>query len=263
MSFLPAPLEPIRKSLLTRVSPVSRLAGGIVWLVAALVTVDPRVPAVLLGAGTLALLFLSGLPLSRLPARLAPLLLAAVGLAIVTVLFHASAGDPAANVVLEAGPVRITTTSLSAGLALGLRLAVVAVTSILVFAPSDATRFADSLTQQWHLPYRIAFGTLAALHITPQIGVDWAATGAVRRLRGIEPHGPIGWLRSFSGRLMTLLVSAIRRAGRMALAMDARGFDSGTRRSHFRPIHATLLDWAVLAVAVAVAAGALLVARLS
>jgi energy-coupling factor transport system permease protein len=262
MSFLPAPLEPTRRALLTRVSPASRLAAGLIWLVAALLTVDPRVPLVLLVAGTLALLLLSGLPVSRLPARLAPLLVAAAGLAVVTVLFHASSRDPAAVTVLDLGPLRITTAALSAGLALGLRLAVVAVTSVLVFAPSDPTRFADSLSQQLHVPDRIAYGTLAALHIAPRIGVDWAATGAVRRLRGIEPRGPIGWLRSIFGRLLTLLVSAIRRAGRMALAMDARGFDAGIPRSHFRPIRATPLDWLVIAVALVVAVLALLVSRL-
>jgi energy-coupling factor transport system permease protein len=262
MSFLPAPLEPIRQSLLTRVSPVSRLAAGLIWLVAALLTVDPRVPAALLVVGVLALLFFSGLPVSRLPARLAPLLLAAVGLGVVTVLFHASAGDPAARTVVELGPLRITTAALSAGLALALRLAVVAVTSVLVFAPSDPTRFADSLSQQLHVPDRVAYGTLAALHIAPRIGVDWAATGAVRRLRGIEPRGPIGWIRSMSGRLLTLLVSAIRRAGRMALAMDARGFDAGIPRSYYRPIRATPLDWAVIGAALVIAALALSLTRL-
>lgn len=262
MSFLPAPLEPVRPAFLTRVAPVSRLTAGVIWLLAALVTVDPLVPGTLLAAGVLALILLSGLPLSRLPARLAPLLLAAVGLAIITVLFHASAGDPSASVLVQLGPLRVTNAAATAGLALALRLAVVAVTSVLVFAPSDVTRLADSLTQQWRLPDRIAYGTLAAFHIAPQIAVDWSATGAVRRLRGIEPRGPVGRLRSASGRLLTLLVSAIRRAGRMALAMDARGFDSGRPRSRFRPIRMTPLDWLLIAGALAIAALALLLARL-
>jgi energy-coupling factor transport system permease protein len=261
VSFLPAPLEPVRAGFLTRVAPVSRLTAGAVWLVAALVTIDPLVPAVLLGAGGLALVFLSGLPLSRLPARLAPLFLAGAVLAAVTIVFHTSAGDPSARVVAELGPLRVTATAVSAGLALFLRLAVVAVTSVLVFAPSDATRLADSLTQQWHLPDRVAYGTLAALHIAPRIAVDWAATGAVRRLRGIEPRGPVGHIRSAGGRLLTLLVSAIRRAGRMALAMDARGFDAGTRRSRYRPVKVGPFDWLLLAGAVAIAAAALLVSR--
>jgi len=261
VSFLPAPLEPVRPAFLTRVAPVTRLAAGAIWLVAALLTVDPAVPAALLVAGLLALVLISGLPLGRLPARLAPLLIAAVGIAILTVLFHPSTGDPVARRLVEIGPLRITEAALSAGLALALRLAVVAVTSVLVFGPSDETRFADSLVQQWRLSDRVAYGSLAALRIAPQLAVDWSATGAVRRLRGIEPGGPIDRIRTLGGRILTLLVTSIRRAGRMALAMDARGFDSGVRRSRFRPIRIGQLDWLLIGCALLVAIAALLVGR--
>lgn len=262
MSFLPAPLEPVRPALLTRVTPVSRLVGGAVWLVAILLSVDPIVPATLLVVAVAALIGLSGLPMSRLPARLAPLLVAALGLAIITVLFHPSGGDLAVHELLRLGPLRITEPAVSAGLALALRLAVIAVTSVLVFAPSDPTRLADSLVQQWRLPDRVAYGTLAALRIAPQLAVDWSATGAVRRLRGLESRGPVGRVRVLAGRLMTLLVSAVRRAGRMALAMDARGFDSGRPRSRFRPIAVGQWDWLVIAGSIVSAALALLLGRL-
>lgn len=262
MSFLPAPLEPVRPGLLTRVTPVSRLIAGAVWLVAVLLTVDPVVPGALLVVALAALVWLSGLPLSRLPARLAPLLLVAVGLALLTLLVHPSGGDPAARELVRLGPLRIAEPGVSAGLALALRLAVIAVTSVLVFAPSDPTRLADSLVQQWHLPDRVAYGTLAALRIAPQLAVDWSATGAVRRLRGLEPRGPVGRVRVFGGRLMTLLVSSIRRAGRMALAMDARGFDSGGPRSRFRPVVFGQWDWALIGGAIVTAALAHIVGRL-
>ena len=58
-----------------------------------------------------------------------------------------------------------------------------------------------------------------------------------------------------------MLVSAIRRAERLALAMDARGFDSGVRRTHFRELRTGWRDWLTIAVAIAVAACALFVAR--
>lgn len=262
VSFLPAPLEPIRPALLTEVAPVTRIAAGAIWLVAALVSSDPVVPGVLLIAAIAAIVLLSGLPLSRLPARLTPLLLLAVALAVVTVVFHPSSSNPAARALVAVGPLRITEIAVSSGLALALRLAVVAVTSVLVFAPSDQTRLADSLAQQWRVPDRVAYGTLAALRIAPQLAVDWSATASVRRLRGIEPRGPIGRVRSLAGRLLTLLVQSIRRAGRMALAMDARGFDAGVTRSRFRPIGVGPHDWMLLGGAAVVALVALLAGNL-
>jgi energy-coupling factor transport system permease protein len=58
-----------------------------------------------------------------------------------------------------------------------------------------------------------------------------------------------------------MLVSAIRRAERLALAMDARGFDSGVRRTHFREFRVGWRDWLTILVAVAVAAAAFFVPR--
>lgn len=262
MSFLPAPLEATRPDLLTRVSPLTRLLVGALWLLIAFLTVDPVVPAVLLAAGVLALITISGVPIGRVPRRLVPLGIAAVGLGLITVLFHASAGNPAVRAVLTLGPIRITEPAAVAGIALALRLGVIAISSILVFAPSDPTRFADALVQQWRVPPRFAYGTLAALRIAPLLGTDWRATGAVRRLRGLDSRSPVSRVRGFFGRLFVLLVSGVRRGSRMAIAMDARGFDAGLPRSRYREVRAGTRDYAVLGGGVAVALVALLLDRI-
>lgn len=257
MSFLPAPLEPVRPGLLREVAPVTRLVVAVAWLAAAFVGVDPRVPAVLLTAAVVSLATLSGLPLRASVRRLAPLVLAAAGLALLTLVLHPTRTDPAATAVVEIGPLRITAAAASAALALALRLALIAVASLLVFGPSDPTTFADSLVQQWRVPDRFAYGTLAALRIAPYLAADWSSTRAVRRLRGIEARGPIASLRVAGARLVALLVSAVRRGERMALAMDARGFDAGRRRTHYRPIRLGVRDAVVLAAGWAVAVAAL------
>jgi energy-coupling factor transport system permease protein len=58
-----------------------------------------------------------------------------------------------------------------------------------------------------------------------------------------------------------MLVSAIRRAERLALAMDARGFDSGIKRSHFRELRVGWRDWTTIAAAAAVAVAAVALPR--
>jgi energy-coupling factor transport system permease protein len=163
--------------------------------------------------------------------------------------------------VAKLGPLRITAEAVWAGLAVGLRLVVIALTTLLVFGPSDPTRLADSLAQQWRVPDRFAYGSLASLRMAPLMAVDWTTIGAARRLRGIAPRGPVARLRDFAGRLLVILVSAIRRAERVALAMDARGFDCGLKRSHFREVRVGWRDWLAIAVAAAVAVAALAVGR--
>jgi energy-coupling factor transport system permease protein len=137
---------------------------------------------------------------------------------------------------------------------------VIGLTTLLVFGPSDPTRLADSLVQQWHVPDRFAYGTLGALRVAPFMADDWAVIAAARRLRGIKPGG-VGRVRDTGDRLLVMLVAAIRRAERLALAMDARGFDSGIKRSHFRQVKAAWRDYLTVAVALSVAIAALTVAR--
>lgn len=261
MSFLPAPLEPVRSTVLTRVTPVTRLTVGLVWLVVAVLTVDPVVPARICLAAIVALVWLSGLPLERVPPRLAPLGLAALGLGVIAALTYTPGSSAVAEPALRLGPLHLGAAALGAGLAVALRLVAIALVSLLVIAPSDSTRLADSLVQQWHAPERFAFGTLAALRIAPLLAADWNATGAARRLRGLEPRGLRQRIETTSGRLLVLLATAVRRAERTALAMDARAFDSGIQRSRFRPVRLGLLDLGVLVIGVAIGLAAILIGR--
>ena len=261
MSLLPEPLEPVRPDFLTRTTPVARLVAGMVWLIAAILTLDPVVPVRLSLAAVVALVFWSGLPLGRIPRRLAPIGFAIVSLTAFAIVLSGSNGDPSLATVVQLGPLRITEPAITGGLSIGLRVVVIALTSLLVFGPSDATRMADSLAQQWHAPERFAYGTLAALRVAPLMADDWTAIGAARKLRGLGPKGPLAVLRTVASRLLVMLVATIRRAERMALAMDARGFDSGKRRSHFRELRTTWRDWLVVGLAIAVAAAALLLPR--
>ncbi len=261
MSFLPAPLTPVRPAFLTRTSPVARLVASLVWLIACVVTLDPIVPLRLAAVGLVALVLWSGLPLRRVPGRLAPIWIAIASLTFFSILLSGSNGDRSLAALVEAGPIRITWPAVAGGVAIGLRVVVIAITSLLVFSTSDPTRLADSLVEQWRVPDRFAYGTLAAFRIAPFMAGDWNTTGASRRLRGLQAGGLRGRIREWSGRLLVLLVSAIRRAERMALAMDARGFDSGVRRTRFREIRIGWRDWVTVVAGLAVAAAAVLATR--
>ena len=258
---LASPLTSVRPDFLTRVTPAARLAAGMTWLVAAIVTLDPVVPVRLTIAAAVALVLWSGLPLRRVPRRLAPLGFAILSLTVFSILLSGANADRSLAAVAAFGPVRITAPAISAGLAIGLRVVVIGLTTLLVFGPSDPTRMADSLVQQWHIPDRFAYGTLGALRVAPFMADDWTLIAAARRLRGIQPRGAVGRIRDVSDRLVVMLVAAIRRAERLALAMDARGFDSGIKRSHFREVRVGWRDWLTMAVAAAVAVGSVALPR--
>ncbi len=249
MSFLPAPLLVRANAPLARVTGVTRLAAGVLWLIAAAAIPDARGELVLLAAAVIVLVAWSGIPMRPLPRRMWPVALGALGLGLTAALGNAADRDLALPTLLVLGPLRLTPAGLEAGVALALRVLVIGLTSLLVFAPADLTRLADALVQQLHLPDRLAYGSVAAMGLAPRTAADWQATGAARRMRGLAPRTPAGRLAAVPGRLLVVLVMALRRGERLALAMDARGFDSGLPRSRYRPVRVGPLDAVVLAVA--------------
>jgi energy-coupling factor transport system permease protein len=92
--------------------------------------------------------------------------------------------------------------------------------------------------QQARVPERFAYGALAAFQAVPRLAEDFVALREARRIRGLRTtwHPRI---------LVGLLVLAIRRADRLAVAMDARGFGSGPR-TRYRVERWSLPDAALL-----------------
>ena len=79
-----------------------------------------------------------------------------------------------------------------------------------------------------------------------------------RRARGIDAgRNPAARMRLIVSTAFALLVGALRRGGRLATAMDARGFDSGGPRTFARRQRFAGGDWALLAGAAVLAAAAL------
>jgi energy-coupling factor transport system permease protein len=239
---------------LARRNPVAKLAAAAVLSLALVCTLDPVTPAFALVA-ELALLPLFGMHYRELARRCLPLLVSALGIVVSLVLF---AGGRAGNVLVPLGPVTVTTGVLTGALALGLRVFAVALPGVVVFATTDPTDLADSLVQQLKAPPRFAVGALAAFRLLPLLGDEWELLTLARRARGVDTgRNPVARLRLFASTAFALLVGAIRRGTRLAVAMDARGFDSGVPRSIARPQRFGRADTALILGAAALAGGVL------
>lgn len=197
--------------------------------------IDALTPAIILGA-CLAALPASGLAPRALLTRAAPLALAAGSIALFNALFSGG--------------------GIGGGIAIGLRLVAIGLVGLLALATTDPTDLADALIEHIGAPPRFAIGTLAALRLVPIFAREWETIGLARRARGIDESSIAERVRGGGERTLVLLVGAIRRATRLAAAMDARGFDSGLPRTRARPRPLQAGDWAWLAAAVALATGA-------
>jgi energy-coupling factor transport system permease protein len=222
---------------LGRRNPVVKLAAGLVIATAALAAGDPVTPAVLL-AGCLLALPLTGLSLPALAKRTAALVVGALSIGLANAFF----GDPGGWEV---------------GGALALRVVAVALPGALMLSTTDPTDLADSLVQQLRAPARFAYGALAALRLMPLLVTEWHTIGLARRARGVAANGnPVTAAKLFGGRVFTLLVGAIRRASRIAAAMDARGFDARQTRTYARRQTIAAADIFLLLLAILLAGAA-------
>lgn len=224
---------------LARRNPVAKLAASLAFTLPLLVTIDPLTPSLAL-AVELAVVPLFGLRYGVLLRRAWPLLAGALGIVLTIVLF---AADRRGAVLVPLGPFVVTTGVLSDALALSLRLFAVALPGVLAFATTDPTDLADALVQNVKAPPRFAIGALAAFRLMPLLGEEWRLLSLARRARGLDAgRNPLTRLRLFGSTAFALLVAAIRRGTRLATAMDARGFDSGVRRTVARVQRLTAAD---------------------
>jgi energy-coupling factor transport system permease protein len=239
---------------LARRNPVAKLGAAAAFSAFLVATLDPVTPAIAL-AVELAALPLFGMRDRELARRAWPLLVSALGVVGSLVLFTA---DRSGRVLLPLGPISVTTGVLSSSLGLALRVFAVALPGLVVFATTDPTDLADALIQHLKAPPRFAIGALAAFRLLPLLADEWEMLGMARRARGIDPgRNPLARLRLFASTAFALLVGAIRRGTRLAIAMDARGFDSGLPRTVARPQHFGRADAALVAGAAALGAVAL------
>ncbi|MEU0153896.1 energy-coupling factor transporter transmembrane component T family protein [Micromonospora fulviviridis] len=244
---------------LARRNPVAKLAAALVFTLILVATLDPVAPAIAI-AVELAVLPLFGVRYRVLARRAWPLLAGAGGILVTLVLF---AADRSGRVLVEAGPVLVTEGVLVTALGLVLRMLAVALPGILVFATTDPTDLADALIQNAKAPARFAIGALAAFRLVPLLEQEWRMISMARRARGVDAgRNPVAKLRLFGSTAFALLVGAIRRGTRLAVAMDARGFDAGTPRTVARRQRFTRAD-ALLVAAAAVLAGAALAASVA
>jgi energy-coupling factor transport system permease protein len=209
------------RTALDRVNPVTRIAAAVIVSLPLLVTLDwlsgaTMVVIVLVTAVTLG--FGAGFIARRVWPVLAMAPLAGLNMALY--------GKPGGAVHVDWFLVHITDNSLKLALAVMLRVLALGMPAILLFTGIDPTDLADGLAQVWRLPARFVLGALAGFRLVSRFVDDWRSLSLARRARGL---GDTGAVRRWATMAFAMLVIAIRRGSKLATAMEARGFGTGTR----------------------------------
>ncbi|MBA2276936.1 MAG: energy-coupling factor transporter transmembrane protein EcfT [Chloroflexia bacterium] len=238
-----------RDSWLRRRNPTAKLVAHLMLALLLTVVFDPVTPLAFLAAAVLVGKVLGDIPPWLLLRSLAPIWLLGLSLVASNALFARQGAETSAHWSL--GPVTMTLDGALLGLSLAERGVAIAGFTLLVVMTTGPEELVRSLVQQAHAPARFAYAMLAAYRMVPLLAEEWETIRLAHRLRGYglnHRFGAVGRVRDQAGMLLPLLTNAIRRADRVALAMDSRGFGASERRTHYRRVPFGAADvWLVLA----------------
>lgn len=246
-------------NILAGLNPITRIALMILLATPLLLSVD-WVSAAISLAITLALAPLCGMPWPRL-LRSSWFLFIIAPLSGISMLLY---GAPGGEVYFQWWLMVVSDNSIELAVAIMLRVLAVALPMVVLSRDIDPTRLGDSLAQVLHLPARFVIGAIAGVRMVTLFKDDWAFMSMARRARGLSDQGRIRHTMTMS---FGLLVLALRRGGKLATAMEARGFGrtppGGGARTWARPSRLHRRDLVALCVGIVLTAIPIVVAVLS
>jgi energy-coupling factor transport system permease protein len=238
---------------------LQRLNPSIKLLAVALVALcltfiyDPLAPTVVFLITLMTGRLLGGLGFRTQLKPLWVFVIAGIAILLANIFFNKENAEAAALVNL--GSVKITGPALWAAGTLWTRLLCFALLSLVFVKTTEPQRLILSLVHQLHLNYRIAYGTMVGYRMLPLLQTDYQTIRAAQRVRGARE--PMGLLHVWSRTrryMIPLLAGAVRKAGRVALAMDARAFGAFPDRTYRERVVVRSADWVFVASVVAVVA---------
>lgn len=223
-----------RDAFLQRRNPMVKLVLALTTMLVATFLFDPWTP------GLIALLILATtrwlgrVPLPLLLRGMLPFLLLGLGYLWMNVLFPRGEREME-QILFHIGPLPIAREDIEAGLALTARTLCFGASSLFFVTTTAPTDLIRSLIHQAGLSPRLAFGILAAYRFLPLLEGELAQIRAAHRLRGVGMgRGPAGKVSQLYRYTIPLLANAIRKADRVAVAMQSRAFGGNRERSYFR-----------------------------
>lgn len=121
--------------------------------------------------------------------------------------------------------------ALSAGLTLSLRALTCGTVSILFALSIDPGGFVRALIAYLKFPARLGYALFVAMQLVPDLLAEAAQMRMARAMRTGRPVRRVPGPREMAGLMVPLLAFAVRRAGRSAVAMEARGFGASPART--------------------------------
>ena len=220
---------------LATINPVAKLVAALPPLALLLFTRDIATPAVFAGLALVAIV--SGVPLRlrTLLAGAAAILLVGAWTTLVFALLTRSDLVKDSPIIID-GWITLRAAAMHSGASTAVRLAAMMMLALLGSLGTTTDQLASALVHQCRIPYRFAYGSIAAMRFAPRYRQDLLTLRAAQRARGIiDSACPVGYFLRTGRSIIPLLAAGARYATRLSLAMDARGFGAFSSRRDRQP----------------------------
>ncbi len=234
----------IKETWLHRVNPSYKLLLSVVLFLLILLTHNINVLANTTWMFVLLLLACSGHPRSRVLLLLLPFTILFV--CSMTSMVFFGKGE---TTWFRFGLIHVTEESFYRGVHIGLKTVNMALAGLLFALTTRPVMLFYSLMQQLKIPPKYAYSFMAAFRLMPMILDEFWTLRMALKVRGIkEKHGPAGWYGKLRRYAIPLLAQSIRRAQRIAVAMEAKRFMAVKQRTFYYAIGWSRVDllWPVL-----------------
>ncbi|MBU5467094.1 energy-coupling factor transporter transmembrane protein EcfT [Virgibacillus sp. MSJ-26] len=157
------------------------------------------------------------------------------------------------TVLFEFWVMKLTVGGLQTGLSITFRSLCFFAMSLLFIFTTDTTKFMMSLIHQCKVPPKIAYGIIAGYRFLPVFQHELQILRKAHQIRGMRRlKGIKGKLTQFQRYSIPLLANGIRKAERVAIAMESKGFTGNRERTYYHRMTVIKRDWLFLAMMVGV-----------
>jgi energy-coupling factor transport system permease protein len=241
-------------SFFHRMDPTWKLIWSLVVVVTVIVNFDISYNVAWFAYAVILILVVARIPVSQ---YLRAILLFA-GIALLMFVWDSVYYAEQAHVLFAWGPINVTQEGVLEGLGVFFRIITIVSLSMIFTLTTDPGRLVESLIQVGKVPYRLGYTAYAVLRFIPLYENEMQVMSNAHLIRGVGETGKglLSKVRLYWSLLVPLLVSGIRRAQALSIAMDSRGFGAFDRRTILREVtvdRATVL-FVLLHIAIAAAA---------
>ncbi|GAA0133315.1 energy-coupling factor transporter transmembrane component T [Paenibacillus sp. YSY-4.3] len=235
-------LTPRRTTWLHRANPAAKLGMIVLLFLLTLFTHSLDFIAYQAIAVFLVLFLMSGHPPWKIMLLLLPLLFVFVSSSITMILF--GKGD---TLWWKWGIIRISEESFYRGIHIGFKSVTFAAEGLLYVLTTSSVALFYALMQKVKLAPKYAYSFMASVRLLPMVWEEFQIRRSALKIRGVRhSRGIRGWIEQTKLYAVPLLSQSIRRAHRVAVAMESKAFHNSRRRTYYYTSQFTLYDLGLL-----------------